>query len=324
MLELKKEIQLMIKIYFGMFHTLGDVIACTSITRALKVKYPDSEIYFATSKDYVGVLEENPDIKEAIACGSPAEVVLRGSNGSWDRVFLPLQLTQEDSVWHQTPPWCLEGENHNLVDFYASRCMDDIKITDRRTFIFPQDRHWAEIISNVPEEFREQFQTTPYITIHTTSRNESKDWNFDSFVELTRKIKTKYGEKFHIYQIGGKDDKLLPKPVVPLIGVPILNTAAIIKRSKYHIDIDSGTSFIADSLDVPMMVIYGCTTKNTSGPISNRFNYIEPSRTCVGTVRHTACHSHCSQVKPDCFSLSVQEVWDKVEQDLDGIFNGPA
>ena len=303
----------MVKVFFGLYHTLGDVLSSTSIIRTIKEKYPDSHITYAVGKEYYDVLTYNPDINEIIPCSHPWEVVLRSKDKKYDKVYLPLQLTQEDSLWHQRPPWCVpNGDNHNLVDFYASRCNDDLKVTTRRTYIYPQEKHYQEILAGMPDEFKNIFTNVPYVTIHTTSRNESKDWSPQKFNQLVTKIKEKYGNNLMIYQIGRKDtDKLLDsKYVSHFVDMPILNTAALINNSLVHIDIDSGPSFIADSLDTPVICIMGASTQNVAGPIGLNVTYIEPEvRKCIGTVTHCACVSHCLIKEPCIETISVDTVF---------------
>lgn len=302
-------------LYFGLYHTLGDIVVSTAIIRAIRAKYPDSHITYATSKDNIDVLENNPDVDEVIATSHPYEVVLRANEKPYDKIYLPLQLTHEDSVWHQRPDWCVDnGDNHNLVDFYASRCNDDLKITDRRTFLFPQERHFTEVVDRIPEELREKFNAMHYITMHTTSRNPSKDWPIERFKELAHRINNKYGSVVRILQIGGPDDPDIDTKVVSSFkGLPILNTAALLSKSLFHIDIDSGPSFIADSVGTPTICIMAATWSQTSGPIGPNVTFIEPSvRECIGANTHTPCHATC-MIKPrECkYNVSVDEVFDK-------------
>lgn len=314
-------------IYFGIFHTLGDIIASTSIVREVKKKYPKSHLVYATSKEYIDVLEGNPDVDEIIACSHPLEVVLRSQEKKYDKIMLPLQLTNEDSVWHQRPEWCIPGVNHNLVDFYAKRCNDDIVISGRRTFIFPQEKHWIEIVNSIPEEYREKFLSRKYITVHTTSRNPSKDWPAERFKELVDRIYNKFGNDISIYQIGGQNDPIIGSDkVTPFRGLPVLNTAALIKNSLLHIDIDSGPSFIADSVGTDTICIMAATWSNTSGPIGPNVTFIEPMvRECIGTVTHTPCHTHCLIKPKECkYNVSVDEVFDVVASKLSKKLNGTA
>ncbi len=305
-------------IFFGLFETLGDIIVSTAIVRAIKEKYPDSKIVYAVGEQYVEVLRGNPDIAEIMPTKHPWEIVLRSAEKNYDKVYLPLMLTHEDTVWHQREPWCIaNGDNHNLVDMYAKKCQDDIKITNRRTYVYPHESAWKEIVDSAGD-MAETFEKTPFITIHTTSRNSSKDWPYENFVKLTQLISAKYGNKLAIYQIGGKDDKPLPEPSKCVNGMPLTHTMALIGKSKLHIDIDSGPSFIADSLNVPTICIMGATWAQTSGPIGPNVEFIEPNRHCLDRI-HTPCHSHCV-VAPDCIkSIEVSEVFNAVDQKLQEI-----
>lgn len=309
--------------YFGIFHTMGDVIVSTAIIRAIKEKYPDSFITVATAKENTDIFHNNPDINEIVPCTHPYEVILRSIEHKYDKTYTPLQITQVDSVWHQLPPWSVKnGDDHNLVDFYASRCNDDLVITNRKTYLYPDDSHFDQIIANIPEEFRERFKTRPFITVHTVSRNPSKDWPLNKFKELCDRIYDKYGSVLSIYQIGGKEDKdINPNSVNSLIGMPFLNTAALVKRSMFHIDIDSGPAFIANSLGVPMIQIFGATDSLIAGVLDRtNVDLIEPDlRECIGSVTHTACATKCLINKPCIDTVSVDEVFNKFVERIEPI-----
>lgn len=310
-----------LSIFFGLFHTLGDVVLATSVIRAIAEKYKDRNprITICTSSAYTDIFSNNPDIKEIIGAGSIGEVVLRSVERHYDKVYLPLQLTPEHNSWHQTKEYCVpkEGENHNLVDYYADRCMDDIKITDRRCFLYPEEKHWNEIVENIPEAHREHFLNTPFITLHTTSRNVSKDWPYNNFAELGKRIKEKYGDKLEVYQIGGKEDKTLPAPVFPFMGTPILNTAALLGKALLAIDGDSGPSHLASAMGTKSLCIMGATTSinTTHGPLFNA-EFIEPNRHCLDRL-HTPCATQC-RIAPQCIdSVTVDEVFQKACELID-------
>lgn len=306
-------------IFFGLYQTLGDIVTSTALIHTIKEKYPDYKLTYCTAKEYTDVFHNNPDVNEIIPANSVGEVILRSVEKHYDKVFLPLQLTSEHNRWHQSKRYCVpkEGEFHNLVDYYADRCFDDLKITDRRTFMFPDESHWEEIVNNIPEAHREHFVNTPFVTLHTTSRNPSKDWPYANFNELGKRIKEKYGDKLEVYQIGGADDKALVKPIFPLMGTPILNTTALLKRSLLHVDGDSGPSHLATSVGTKTICIMGATTSEngTHGPIFNA-EFIEPTRKCLDQI-HTPCATRCLVNSPCIDEISVDTVFNKVCQEID-------
>lgn len=304
--------------FFGLYWTLGDLVSASTIVHAIKLKYPNAKITLCTANEYGDIYESNPDVSEVIRTTHPFEVILRAGEKDYDIVCLPLMTSNEDSLWHQRFPWCVDnGDKHNLIDFYADRCGLDLELTDRRHHIYPQDKHWNEIVEKIEPKDREYFTNTPYITVHTTTRNESKDWPYNNWVELTRRIKQEYGNKLEIYQIG-LNDKQLPSPVIPVMNLAILNTAALIKKAKLSIDVDSGTSFISDALNVPTVVIMGATSPNCAGPTGGNVTFIEPPvRECIGSATHCVCLTKCLINKPCINLVTVDEVFNAVKEKLD-------
>ena len=44
------------------FSSMGDVLLQTSFVRWLKLNIPQSKVFYITSKEFVGLLDNNPDI----------------------------------------------------------------------------------------------------------------------------------------------------------------------------------------------------------------------------------------------------------------------
>jgi ADP-heptose:LPS heptosyltransferase len=307
----------MTKIFFSIFHTIGDVIVSTALIHAIKLKYPDSEITYAVSKDCATLLEGNPDISKIIPCNSISECILLANQEKYDKVFIPAQLTGEHNIWHQTEPWIHVSDKHNLVDYYALRCNDDITVDDRQTYFYLKDSDFDSLFSKIHPDDLEKFKAQKYITIHTTSRCSGKDWHYQHLNNFVKLFKSTYPD-IAVYQIGGPNDKPLDAPVVPFMGLSLRESAVLIKGSLLQVDMDSGTSFIADSLGVPVIVIYGATNSNTSGPIGKNLIAIEPvSRDCIGRMCHTSCHTECRWNHGRCIDrISPEQVMFKVKEVL--------
>lgn len=309
-------------VYISMFQSMGDVILTTSIVHSLKEKYKEAKITFAVGEQYAELLNGNPEIDEIIKIRHPWEGILRSTEKKYDLVCLPLMKDNgSDVAWHQLPDFCMPEKELHMVDMYAEKCNADIKITDRRVFVYPSDEDWDKMVNALPPETKDKFINAKYITVHTTSLLDTKDWPYEKWNELCKLIHGKYGDKIEIRQVGGKDDKPLNSPVVCLNGTPLMSTAHILKRSLLHIGGDSGTEHLCNCFSTPIICIMGSSSSYNNGIINRKeATFIEPSqRECLNKGRHCPCVSHCEIESPCINTVSVEEVFNVVSEKLDKI-----
>lgn len=289
------------KIFIAILETIGDVILGTCLVRNLKIMYPGCHITFATGFMYKEVLESNPDI-DVIVEAIPRnmfDLYSRTNSQNYDKILLPLMTNHEDTLWHHDLDMY---PKHNLVDFYAERA--GITITDRRTFVYPSilDKNHVDTLS-LPKTF---------ITMHTQTRVTSKDWPIEKFKLLASMFQ-------NVVQVGGKEDKEIGASINLCGKLSLLQTAEVIRRSQLFIGLDSAPSFLADSMNVPHIVLMGMSTSRTSGPISGKTIFIGPNRDCEQKI--TCCHTHCQRRdgKPPCITtISVDTVARRIKEMLGG------
>lgn len=119
------------KIFFAMFHSDKDVKACVPVAQALKKKYPDHTLVFATSPQNAALLVGVDGIDEIVQPNHPAEMLLMGYTGGYDKVYIPMISNSEQANWQFESRWISAAPNNTLSDYYAHRCLDDIVLTDR-------------------------------------------------------------------------------------------------------------------------------------------------------------------------------------------------
>ncbi len=287
----------MTKILVILYRTLGDCLLGTTLVANIKKKYPDSEITMACYPEYAEVYSNNPGIKGLILTQNHDLVLKEATSGKYNKVMCPAQLTQEDTWWHHNEKY----KYQHLVDFYGQRC-GGLKITDRHTDLFPseEDKKKAEEI----------IKDNNFIAIHTTTGVPTKDWDIKKFQEL---VDINDKDLKNIIQVGGSQDKKLQGVQDYCAKLSITQLAAVLEKCKCYIGLDSGVSYIADSMNAPVICLLGSTyaEPKTSGPISDKVHWIIADSPCK-----QRCHSNCVYNKPCINNITVEKVYNKIKEIL--------
>ena len=288
-----------LKIIFVMLRTLGDVIVSTTIVRELKKEFPNSEIYFFTNAPYAPILFNNPDIYEVKVSREwlPDMIFREMASGKYDKMFAPYQVRRECNIWHQE-----EGTRHqHLVDFYWQRMGMHRKIEERECYIFPS-----------PEDFKNAKQhitfDVPRVAIHGTTGVPTKDWPY--FEQLTEELR-KAG--YAACQVGANSDRKIDGAIDFRGKMELGELAAFLSYSAAFVGLDSGLSYMADTMKVPTIVIQGSTNPVTSGPISNRVIHLFAKETGYADCQTVRCHATCRHEKNCIEKISVDDVLNELD-----------
>jgi ADP-heptose:LPS heptosyltransferase len=137
-------------------------------------------------------------------------------------------------------------------------------------------------IPNVTEEkyaeaLLKKGKSSNFFTVHPGARGQrrGKQWEKNKFVKLTNRLITDYELRAII--VGGEDElklreematKILNDPIV-LKNVRLTQLIAIMSRTRFFIGNDSGPMHIASTLNLPLIIIWGCTDYNAISPLSD-------------------------------------------------------
>jgi ADP-heptose:LPS heptosyltransferase len=291
------------KILLVLYRTLGDCILGSTLVNEIVKKWPEAEITWAIHKEYVEIADTNPNVKGLIITDNHDVTLQEMASGRYDMIMVPAQTSHTDTCWHQRDKY----KHGHLVDFYAQRC--GLEITDRRTCMFPSEKDHNNVREKIASLGPEK---DCRVVVHTQSLVGSKDWN--QFGELV--VELKRACEVNIVQVGGPNDTVCGADMDLRGKLTYNEIAALMEDSDLFIGVDSGLSYIADSVGCETICIMGMSTQETSGPISGRVTFIEPKRPegC-----EWPCHSNCSKEGPCIQTISLEEVLnhakEKLEQD---------
>jgi len=286
------------RILIVLWRTLGDVILGSTIVAEVIKKYPDAEITFAVWPEYAELVDTNPQVKGLILTKDWDVVLQEACSDRYVHIMILSQVEHTSTCWHQREKY----KHGHLIDFYARRA--GIEITERRTYMFPSEKDMEKV-----KEIAEP-EAPKTIIIHTTSLVPEKNWpHFQEFIDEFNLIHA--GRR--IVQVGGPDDPLLNGVQDQRGKLTYNEIAALCSMADLFIGVDSGLTYIADSVECPIVCIMGMSNPVTSGPISGRACFIEPERPAEC---EWPCHTNCKLGKPCINTVTVEEVMKHVEEEI--------
>lgn len=231
--------------------TLGDAVMINVLARNIKIKYPDLELHWIIEEKYGDVIKHNPDIKNIILIKDTLKdwnYVLKVISKMYDKVFMFAQVCPEDGSWHQRD----KHRFQNLIDFYAKR--GRIELVDRKL------RWYFGEVAFPMESLREGKK----VFCHTTTLGDAKNWS--KFKTLAEELRD---NGYVVYQVGLKSDvDMMLEGEYDLRGKYNLQELAGVIKSQCgcFVGLDSGLSFVAAAVEVPVICIMGASVPQTSSP----------------------------------------------------------
>lgn len=292
-----------------LFRTLGDVLMGTTIVHAIKEKYPDSSIRFFTDPAYMDLLHNNSEIQTVVSASTYMDVYSQRATMTKADITCHLGMANHyDTCWHHNS----ETAGQHMIDFYAKRAKLDLKITDYNVRFTSIEPHMAMYIGlGLPEK---------YITIHTTSLLETKNWPMQYFNHLVIMLNKTYN--LPIVQIGGPQDAPIDGTINLLGKTNIGVTNIIVQRAAFYIGVDSGSAYLAGAAKIPTFLIMGSSMGKPQvegqfgplvGPVGDNVHYIEPVRPHDMHCMPIPCINHCALQKPCINTIQPQQVLEVIK-----------
>lgn len=275
------------KILIIRLSSLGDIVLITPVIRAVKHKFPQTEVYFLTKSIYSPLLKGNLhlsgiiELKDKDTSGllstlrkvrelnfdlvidlhsnlrsfflknfSKAKLKLK-YNKKWFNRFLMVHFKG------------IEVSSVHTVDSYLN-CLE-------RLDIYSFDRMPELYLDEESQKFADQLlknlsQDEILVGVAPGAKWENKRWGEGNFTEAIRVVNNRIKAKFVL--IGGKEDEELIKGLknltkdinfIEAIGLSFPQLSGIISRCQVILTNDSGPMHMAVALKVPVVAIFGPT-----------------------------------------------------------------
>jgi heptosyltransferase-2 len=274
------------------FSSIGDIVLTTPVIRCLKLQYPDAEVHFATKKQFMVLIENNPYIDKFFLLEQPLDVFIKTlQNENYDYVIdlhnnlrtsiIKYRLGKKSFSYNK-----LNFEKWLLVNFKINR-LPDMHIVDRNLktieslgikndnkgldyFIPPEQEINLENMVGKEQQF---------VAYAIGGQHFTKKLPIGRIIELCSKINKK------IILLGGKEDEPAGEIVAHALGDRIYNacgkynlnqSASILRQAEYVISHDTGLMHIASALKKRIISIWGNTVPEFGMyPYQTEFSIIE-------------------------------------------------
>lgn len=260
---------------FTMPMSAGDVLLSTSVVRQLRKKFPEHRVIYATSPQFMSILEGNPDIDEVIEWKDWMMDVGKLEQ-LFDEVFTP-----NTGIQLVTSNWVHGGRGRHILQEMATLCGVTLAPDDRAT---------------LPREREVQGLPAKYVVIHAGAGGGK--WsarNYRHWPSVLKNLRSLLPD-FKFVSVGEKNDKTFPECVDFRGRTDVGQLVHVIRNSRCVICIDSFPMHVADALGVPVVSLFGGSYPSSTGPTGPRSRALETADR-MGCAK--ACYKDRCRVDPD-------------------------
>ncbi len=285
------------KILLWLLGRLGDVVMASAVIGAIRTAHPDAWIGFATRWPYADVLRHDPRLDAVICCDTPDQIAGFTRKGEEPTCLHVIDPQNVDEFRSHVPDaesqaargyWWTRGHVVELLAEATSERLG-VEVSDLRSPIFIGDAD--DQVAKAYLQAQGITDQAKLVVFHTTTSVRLKDWPLAQFQGLADRLLAADPAR-HVLTVGSKGQLgLTGDRVVNAHGqLTVPQTAAAIARASAFVGLSSGPMHLADSLEVPSLVLFGSEYPGWAGPYQTRSVCIQSPTTC-----EPACCWPCDQ-----------------------------
>mgnify|MGYP000854157144 CR=1 FL=1 len=300
---------------------IGDLMFSLPLLKSLRDRFPEAQIHSLLRPSLTGLLEDSPYVDRIIprrdALFSRLKLLWSLRRERYDLVIsLPrseeaLLLTMMSNAQVKAGfyrwPWDRGLDVKEVLQGHYS-WFNFSKLLARLDIPVSQDTYVG--LLRVDEPLRVEGLPWRYAVISpgASSRRQSKQWDERKYASVITELSMMFG--LSCVLVGGGDAVDLTRrisehvhpsldggvrQVVDLAGkISLRELAAVLKKAKLFVGIDSGVMHMASALDVPTVAIFGPTDPRYSGPQNNRSLVVRKDLPCSPCyLREDCSHRRC-------------------------------
>lgn len=272
---------------------IGDLVCTTPVFREIKKKFPSCRLTVLATSRTKDILKNNPRVDEIILIDDYPKIrnkfklfsKLRKEKYDWSLSVFPSSFNSIIGFWSLIPRrvttthqqtgeiakfysvfnnYRLEYRRHDSVENHHASLLKLMGIEnpsgEKEMFVTPEEEKKAL-------NFLEQHNLSAgdlLIGISVTSGLKIKEWDQSQFAALSDKLIEGLGAKVIFIgdtsdrKVIGEVEKLMRNNALCAAGLFKLNElAALLKKMKVFISVDSGPLYIADAVGTPVIDIFG-------------------------------------------------------------------
>lgn len=314
------------KILFIKYGAISEIIASLAVINSIKKAYPSTEIHYFTEEIPANLLsyEENIDKFFSIRNISFKEFFQTAKNlknenfdliidlsGSVKSYILSLLIGAKQII-------TTEG-NKNISPLESFFKTVSEKIENLETEEYPK--------LTVPQKIQDAVQTAipserdfVIISTQTAQSTEGRKLRLEKFKELAIEIVKKYN--VDVYFTGTADERKQLSffenisPNIYNFGgrFNIIESAAFFKKAKCVIGIDSAPIYIAKSLRIPTIGLFGATSADCTGFSGENTYVIKSKKLACIPCRKKLCRLRNEEYSPCMDDISIKNIIDLIDE----------
>tara|TARA_R110002020_G_scaffold268819_3_gene484112 strand:- start:50013 stop:52082 length:2070 start_codon:yes stop_codon:yes gene_type:complete len=276
---------------------IGDVLMTTPLLKAIKTRYPDCELTYATDFKYASgalkdLLENNPYIDHLI----PKQQAKR------NKYHLYSDITSV-GLGRERRGYAPQNRIDMFADYVGISLIDSVP-----TFITTaKEKAWARSMINKWTKGRQ----SKIITMHVSSVDERRNWPVKNFAEVIKQMTHKYPDVFFIIFDQHKKGAWGFKNTQDASSYDIRAKAALIEASHLFLGPDSGLLHLAGALNKDIVSVFGST------PPEARINHYVNASAVTANVMCRFCWYEPCDLKFSCMvNIRVNDVINEIEKKL--------
>jgi lipopolysaccharide heptosyltransferase II len=333
------------KILLFRLSSIGDIVLTTALVRCLKNRYPNAQIDFVVKKQFRQLVDHNPHIHTIYTVDSSEgfsglrklkakirlthydvfidihknirSLFVRSGSGA------KITLTYNKHIIKRTILTNIGIDNYRIVTPVYQRFIDaakkiDVSYDGKGTELFIG----AEIEEKIKRELTSKnlLGEKPYILLCPGASFKNKQWLPEQFAELANTLLDK--ENVNVLLVGGAAEEEVCKYIVQetkgraidfSVQLSILESGVLAKYAKVVVANDTGMLHIAEALKVPVIGIYGPTTRQFGYfPILENSQVVEielPCRPCTKMGSNNCPKKHWKCMK----NITTTMVYNKIK-----------
>lgn len=296
---------------------LGDLLACVSIFRAIKEKYPSSNVSVIVSPANKNALHKNKFIDELFVFDKNKllsfdylKSLIRFLKINYDLAVVPVTvsisftsnlLCRIANAKIRIGPNSLNGKKNASAFLFDRRInldwrkhpdanVSDFSLDILRPFGISTENFSSEISYDEKDElgakeFIQSFErkTGRVIGLHVGAGKSPNRWSYENFISLINLLEAGYQPL--IYLTGSSDDveliDAIMRGIIPetklFLNKEIPAVAALIAQSDLFITNDTGIMHVAGTTNIPQISIFGPTNPFNWAPIGKQKHFIRHS-----------------------------------------------
>ena len=278
---------------------IGDVLMTTPVVKALKTRYPEAELTYATDPQYYNgdllrILEGNPYIDKLVD--------FRGVNQNDYHLFVDLTGICPPYETKSNPPV-------NRIDLFARHV--GIRLDDPLPdyMITSEDRGWATTI------IKKWFGEGSYkvVVIHTASVDRRRTWPVKNYIQMLHELTEERPElRFIVLDQNRQKEHWDTKNCVNASNYGIRQAASLIWAGDVFVGPDSGPLHLAGAMEKEIVAIFGSTDSTA------RINYYDGAISVDSDLPCSPCwYATCPQNLACMRQIPITQVKEAIIQKVD-------